>query len=226
MHSELTALATVIIIDLVLAGDNAVVVGMAAAGLPIELRKKAIIFGIAAAAGLRIVFAIFTAELLNVIGLVLAGGLLLLWVSWKLWRELRSGSFAKAALGTDALDVELDAKLYGKPVAGSPGVKGAGGGQCKTLKQALIQIVVADLSMSLDNVLAVAGTARHHLWVLVVGLTLSVALMGLAATLIARLLHRHRWIAYLGLILIAWVAVAMIWDGAREVMNAVDTGLI
>ncbi|MCB1494517.1 MAG: YjbE family putative metal transport protein [Bauldia sp.] len=224
MHSELTALATVIIIDLVLAGDNAVVVGMAAAGLPIELRKKAIVFGIVAAAGLRIVFAVFTAELLNVIGLVLAGGLLLLWVSWKLWRELRSGGFARAALATDALDAELDGKLYGRPVTGASGAGAKP--QCKTLKQALTQIVVADVSMSLDNVLAVAGTARHHLWVLVVGLALSVALMGLAATLIARLLNRHRWIAYLGLILIAWVAVAMIWDGAREVMHAVDSGLI
>ena len=96
----------------------------------------------------------------------------------------------------------------------------------KSFRQALSQIVIADVSMSLDNVLAVAGTARHHLWVLVVGLALSVALMGLAATLIARLLNRHRWIAYLGLILIAWVAVAMIWDGAREVMHAVDSGLI
>lgn len=224
MHSELTALATVILIDLVLAGDNAVVVGMAAAGLPPDLRKKAIFYGIAAAALLRIVFAIFTAELLSIIGLLLAGGLLLLWVSWKMWRELRAGSFANEAIGTDALDGELDAKLDGEPVAGAPGAAGAPEG--KTLKQALIQIIVADVSMSLDNVLAVAGTARDHFWVLVVGLALSVALMGIAATFVARLLHRHRWIAYLGLILIAWVAAMMIWDGVHEVMEAVDPDLL
>ena len=217
MHSELTALATVIIIDLVLAGDNAVVVGMAAAGLPSDVRKKAIIFGIGAAALLRIIFAVFTAELLNVIGLVLAGGLLLLWVCWKLWRELRSGRHSVAALDNDADD--------GNPY-GIPGGGGMGTGPRKTLGQALTQIVVADVSMSLDNVLAVAGTARHHLWVLAVGLALSVALMGIAATLIARLLHRFRWISYLGLILIAWVALAMIWDGARAVINAVGPTLI
>ncbi len=216
MHSELTALATVIIIDLVLAGDNAVVVGMAAAGLPSDVRKKAIIFGIGAAALLRIIFAIFTAELLNVIGLVLAGGLLLLWVCWKLWRELRSGGSNAATLDNDA-----DISPYGTPGSG-----GMGTGPRKTLGQALTQIVVADVSMSLDNVLAVAGTARHHLWVLAVGLALSVALMGVAATLIARLLHRFRWISYLGLILIAWVALAMIWDGARTVINAVNPTLI
>lgn len=226
MQSELTALVTVIVIDLVLAGDNAVVVGMAAAGLPIDLRRKAIIFGIAAAAGLRIVFALFTVQLLGIIGLVLAGGLLLLWVSWKLWRELRSGAEAAAALGTDALDVELDRRLYGQAVEGSPGTAALAGGQTKTMRQALIQIVIADVSMSLDNVLAVAGTARHHLWVLIVGLALSVALMGIAATFIARLLHRYRWIAYVGLVLIAWVALAMIWEGANEVIEAVDPDLI
>ncbi len=226
MHSELTALVTVIVIDLVLAGDNAVVVGMAAAGLPIALRKKAIIFGIAAAAVLRIIFAVFTAELLNVIGLVLAGGLLLLWVAWKLWRELRSGGFSAAALGADPLDGEVESKLHARPVAGSPGLKAVGAMPGKTLRQALVQIVVADVSMSLDNVLAVAGTARHHLWVLIIGLALSVALMGVAATLIARLLNCHRWISYLGLILIAWVAFAMIWEGGRAVIDVVGADLI
>lgn len=207
MHSELTALATVILIDLVLAGDNAVVVGMAAAGLPQDLRKKAILYGIAAAALLRVVFAIFTVQLLSIIGLVLAGGLLLLWVSWKLWRELRAG-----VNHADVLNVD----------AGHGGAAVSNGEPRKTFGQALTQIVVADVSMSLDNVLAVAGTARDHLWVLVVGLALSVALMGVAATFIARLLTRHRWIAYLGLILIAWVALAMIWEGAHEVMRAVE----
>lgn len=224
LTSELTALFTVIVIDLVLAGDNAVVVGMAAAGLPADLRRKAIIIGIAAAAGLRIVFAIFTTQLLGVIGLMLAGGLLLLWVTWKLWREIRSGGHHAEAVGTDALDVELDGKLYGEKVPGAPG-KGVGAAP-KTFRQALTQIVVADVSMSLDNVLAVAGTARHHLWVLIVGLALSVALMGLAATLIAGILKRYPWISYLGLALIAWVAVMMIWEGGREVIHAVEAGVI
>ncbi len=220
MHAELTALLTVIVIDLVLAGDNAVVVGMAAAGLPEAMRRKAIVIGIAAAAGLRIVFAVFTTQLLGIIGLVLAGGLLLLWVTWKLWREIRSGGHREEAVGTDALDVELDGRLYGAAIPDAPG--GDAAGSSKTFRQALIQIVVADVSMSLDNVLAVAGTARNHLWVLVVGLTLSVALMGVAATLIARVLKRHPWISYFGLVLIAWVAFVMIWDGVHEVIEAAD----
>ena len=220
MHAELTALLTVIVIDLVLAGDNAVVVGMAAAGLPEAMRRKAIVIGIAAAAGLRIVFAVFTTQLLGIIGLVLAGGLLLLWVTWKLWREIRSGGHREEAVGTDALDGELDGRLYGAAIPDAPG--GDAAGSSKTFRQALIQIVVADVSMSLDNVLAVAGTARNHLWVLVVGLTLSVALMGVAATLIARVLKRHPWISYFGLVLIAWVAFVMIWDGVHEVIEAAD----
>ena len=216
--AELTALATVIMIDLVLAGDNAVVVGMAAAGLPADLRRKAIIVGIAAAAGLRIVFAFFATQLLDVIGLLLVGGLLLLWVSWKLWREIRSGAHTAEAVGTDALDVELDAKLYGQEIPGAAAAKP----QAKTFRQALTQIVIADVSMSLDNVLAVAGTARDHLWVLIVGLALSVALMGLAATFIARILKRYPWISYIGLLLIAYVALKMIWDGANEVLHVMQ----
>jgi YjbE family integral membrane protein len=218
IESELTALFTVIVIDLVLAGDNAVIVGMAAAGLPDDLRRKAIIFGIAAAAGLRIVFALFTTQLLGIIGLMLAGGILLLWVAWKLYRETRKGAHHAYATGTDALDGRMDQKLDGMPVADAAGAPA----QPKTFRQALTQIVVADVSMSLDNVLAVAGTARHHLWVLVVGLILSVALMGLAATFVARLLHRFPWISYLGLLLIAWVALAMIWEGGQEVFHAAD----
>lgn len=216
--SELTALATVIMIDLVLAGDNAVVVGMAAAGLPADLRRKAIILGIAAAAGLRIVFAFFATQLLDVIGLLLVGGLLLLWVSWKLWREIRSGAHTAEAVGTDALDVELDAKLYGQDIPGATGAKP----QAKTFRQALTQIIVADVSMSLDNVLAVAGTARDHVWVLIIGLALSVALMGLAATFIAKILKRYPWISYIGLILIAYVALKMIWDGGWEVYHVMQ----
>jgi len=209
MHSELTALATVIIIDLVLAGDNAVVVGMAAAGLPNEVRKKAIIFGIAAAAGLRIVFAIFTAELLNVIGLVLAGGLLLLWVCWKLWRELRSGSPNVAALDDDA----ADANPYGRPGGG-----GMGTGPRKTMGQALTQIVVADVSMSLDNVLAVAGAAKGSTLVLVIGLTIAIVLMAVASHFIAGLLVKYPWITWIGLLIILWVALSMIYQGSHEVL--------
>jgi YjbE family integral membrane protein len=197
--SELNALVAVLVIDLVLAGDNAVVVGMAAAGLPGHLRRKAIVFGIAAAALLRIVLALFATQILDVVGLVLVGGLLLLWVCWKLWRELhvfhRAATAAAVRSGTAAPESARRA---------AP----------KTFRQAIVQIVVADVSMSLDNVLAVAGTARHHLWVLVIGLSVSVALMGLAATLIAGVLRRYPWISYLGLALIAWVALAMIWEGA------------
>jgi YjbE family integral membrane protein len=183
IESELAALATVIVIDLVLAGDNAIVVGMAAAGLPPELRRKAIVIGIAAAALLRIVFAIFTAQLLNVIGLILAGGLLLLWVSWKLWRELYAQGKGHP-----------DPSLLDAP-ANEPGQTGASSqtGNKKTLKQALIQIVVADVSMSLDNVLAV--------------------------TLVARILKRYPWISYVGLVLIAWVAISMIWEGGWQVFH-------
>ncbi len=201
-YSEITALVSVIVIDLVLAGDNAVVVGMAAAGLRPAVRHKAIIYGIAAAAALRIVFAIFTSELLEVLGLTLAGGLLLLWVAWKLWREIRAGYH------TDPADAASAAAGTAKAVPD------------KTFGQALLQIVVADVSMSLDNVLAVAGTARHHIWVLVVGLTLSVALMGVAATLVANILRKYPWISYLGLILIAVVALHMVWDGGHQVANA------
>ncbi|HWJ74614.1 MAG TPA: TerC family protein [Kaistia sp.] len=202
--AELVALATVVLIDLVLAGDNAIVVGMAAAGLPKDLRRKAIVIGIGAAAVLRIMFALFATKLLGVIGLTLAGGILLLWVCWKLWREIRSGHGAEEAEGHAALEDQ--------PAA-------TGG---KTLGQALSQIVIADVSMSLDNVLAVAGTARDHTWVLVVGLVLSVALMGVAANFVARVLKRAPWIAYVGLLVIAWVAFRMIWDGGLEMFHFAD----
>ncbi len=192
----LTALVQVIIIDLVLAGDNAVVIGLAAAGLPKEQRGKAILIGIIAATVLRIVFAGLTTQLLQIVGLLLAGGLLLLWVCWKMWRELRENHHdEKAAIdGTDE--------------SGAPR---------KTLAQATWQIIIADVSMSLDNVLAVAGAAREHPTVLVIGLALSIALMGVAASFIAKLLHNHRWIAYVGLAVILYVAGDMIYRGAQEV---------
>jgi len=201
--AELTALVQVVIIDVALAGDNAIVVGMAAAGLAAEERRRAILWGIIAATGLRIVFALFTTQLLQIVGLLFAGGILLLWVCWKLWREIRADHAAEAAALAKDSDTEPDAL----PPA-------------KTFRQAVTQIVLADVSMSLDNVLAVAGTARDHLEVLIVGLALSVALMGLAANFVARLLHRHRWIAYVGLLIILYVAVVMMWDGGHEIWDA------
>ena len=198
LYSELTAFFTVVFIDLVLAGDNAVVVGMAAAGLEDpHLRRKAIVLGIGAAAVLRILFAVFATQLLSIIGLTLAGGIILLWVVWKLARE-----------------------IWGHRQADEQEAGGRAKAQPKDLRHAFLQIVAADISMSLDNVLAVAGAARQHLMVLIFGLALSVALMGVAATLIARLLHRFFWIAYLGLALIAWVAISMIWEGGWEVAGA------
>ena len=195
-QAAITAFFQVIMIDLVLAGDNAVVIGLAAAGLPKERRARAILVGIVAATVLRILFASIAIKLLAIVGLLLAGGVLLLWVCWKMWRELR---------GPNQHDTEA----------------ALGGGNAhiprKTFAQAAWQIVVADISMSLDNVLAVAGAARDHPVALVFGLGLSIVLMGVAASLVARLLNRHRWIAYVGLAIILYVACDMIWRGAHEV---------
>jgi YjbE family integral membrane protein len=216
--AELWALASVIMIDVVLAGDNAVVVGVAAAGLPREQRARVIAIGIAAATVLRILFASVTTQLLQIIGLLLAGGLLLLWVSWKLWRELEAQRRAdKEAAEAEAL---ADPHRMGQAVAAAAAA--ANGAPVKTFGQAVTQIVVADVSMSLDNVLAVAGAAMEHPWVLILGLALSVALMGMAAAIIAALLARHRWIAYIGLLIILYVALRMIWDGADDVLNYVQ----
>jgi YjbE family integral membrane protein len=199
--ASLIALGQVIMIDLVLAGDNAIVIGLAAAGLPKEQRTRAILIGIGAATVMRIIFAALTTQLLAIVGLLLAGGILLLWVCWKMWRELRIGHAEEAA---------AHHALVGGDVNGN-------GSSRKTFAQAAWQILVADISMSLDNVLAVAGAARDHLWVLIFGLAVSIALMGIAASFIARLLQRYRWIAYLGLIAILYVACDMIWRGANEV---------
>ena len=189
---ELTAFGQVLLIDITLAGDNAVVVGLAVSGLPPHQKRPAILVGIAAAAVLRIALGAVTLQLLEIVGLLLAGGILLLWVCWKMFRELRRprGQHAMAE----------------KP---------------KTLRAAMMQIIVADLSMSLDNVLAVAGAAEGHLWVLIAGLALSVVLMGLAASLVARLLERYRWVAWVGLLIVFYVALKLIWDGGHEVFEAV-----
>ena len=185
----LVALLQVLMIDVVLAGDNAVVIGLAAARVPPQLRKKVIFWGLAAAVGLRIVLAVIAVKLLAIIGLTLAGGILLLWVCWRMWRDI-------------AGDKHHDAP---KLAAGA------------SAKRAILQILVADISMSLDNVLAVAGAAREHLDVLVIGLLMSVGLMGAAASYIAKLLERYRWIAYVGLAIVVYVALSMIWHGWEEV---------
>ena len=197
--TELNAFFQVILVDLIFAGDNAIVVGLAAAGLAPEQRRRAIFWGIAAAAVLRILFAILTVQLLSILGLLVIGGCLLLWVCWKLWRELRE---------------------HQSSLSPSEGLSSSSRPPSKSMRQALTQIVIADITMSLDNVLAVAGVAREHIGVLVFGLALSVAFMGLAATFIARLLERHRWVGYAGLLLILYVAVVMIYDGAVEIYQA------
>jgi YjbE family integral membrane protein len=202
--TELSALISVIIIDIVLAGDNAIVVGMAAAGLPPQQRRRVIFVGIAAATVLRILFASVTMHLLEIIGLMLAGGILLLWVSWKMYRDIRAGHMAAEPVMAHAAPAGSDLPLPAR----------------KTMGQAMMQIVVADVSMSLDNVLAVAGVAHQSAaWILVVGLALSVALMGVASTFVARLLNRYTWISWLGLGIITFVALRMIWDGAEQILH-------
>ncbi|WP_298671131.1 TerC family protein [uncultured Sphingomonas sp.] len=190
--AALAAFGQVLMIDLVLAGDNAIVVGALAAGLPADQRKKVILIGIVAALVLRIIFALMVTWLMGIVGLIFAGGLLLLWVSWKFWREIRSGGH-----GADLADDSQQSGL-------SPARSFAG---------AAWAVAVADVSMSLDNVLAVAGAAREHPGILVVGLILSVALMGLAANWIARIIDRYRWIAYVGLAVILFVALKMMYEG-------------
>jgi len=188
--AELTALAQVVFIDVALAGDNAVVVGLAVNGLPPKQKSRAIALGIGGATVIRIAFAAVALQLLAIIGLLLAGGILLLWVCWRMFRELRQGREAHA---TDKPPVE------------------------KTMREAMFQIILADVSMSLDNVLAVAGAAHEHPWVLVVGLVLSVILMGLGSALIARLLETRPWIAWAGFVVVLYVAIRMIWDGSHQV---------
>ena len=201
----MAALAQVIMIDLVLAGDNAVVIGLAAAGLPKEQRGKAILIGIIAATVLRILFALVATQLLAIIGLLFVGGVLLLWVCWKMWRELRTPHQMDEEAIT-GVDLDGDGKIAGHAAA-----------KKKSLRAAVVQIIVADVSMSLDNVLAVAGAAREHPIILIFGLGLSIALMGLAASFIAKLLQKHRWIAYVGLAIILYVAFDMIYRGVLEI---------
>jgi YjbE family integral membrane protein len=204
LDGPFAAFLSVLMIDLVLAGDNAVAVGLAAGGLPPKDRKKVILYGLGAAVVLRISFALITTWLLGVIGLLLAGGVLLLWVCWKMWRELRE------QITHDQEDAR--AIMDGNPST-EPRVKPA-----KSFKQAFLQVLIADVSMSLDNVLAVAGAAREHPAILVFGLLLSIILMGVAASAIANLLHKFRWIGFIGLAIVLYVAAHMIWEGHRSVV--------
>src|SRR5262245_18108419 len=201
LHPELIALLQIIVIDVVLAGDNAIVVGMAASRVAPELRAKVIFWGIAGAVLLRIGFAAITVQLLAIVGLTLAGGILLLWVCWKMYRELRHVPHAASA---------------GAAVSGSDA---QAGGQLG-FWGAIAQIVVADVSMSLDNVLAVAGAARGHTGVLIIGLAIAVVLMAVAASFIAKLLARYPWITWVGLAIVFYVAVEMMWRGSLEVACA------
>jgi YjbE family integral membrane protein len=191
LSQDLTALVQVLMIDIALAGDNAVVVGLAVAGLPEHQKRRAIIAGIAGATIIRIIFGALTLQLLEIVGLMLAGGILLLWVCWKMFRELRRPHDADAA----------------------------GSQKPKTLMAAMVQIALADISMSLDNVLAVAGAANGSIWVLATGLVISIILMGVAANFIAGLLEKHRWIAWVGLAIVLYVALKMIWEGTHEVIH-------
>jgi YjbE family integral membrane protein len=191
--------AQIVLIDLTLSGDNAIIIGLAAAGLPPDQRRRAIAIGIIAATLLRVAFASVTYVLLEIVGLTLAGGILLLWVTHKMWRETRSGATSPHETGAEAGDVAVPPK---------------------TLTSAIVSILVADVTMSLDNVLAVAGAAHGYPGMLIFGLALSIALMAVAANLVASLLERHRWLAYLGVAVVAYVALDMIWRGMTEVMNA------
>jgi YjbE family integral membrane protein len=206
--SAVTAFLQVIMIDLVLAGDNAIVIGLAAAGLPKDLRRRAILIGIMAATIMRIGFALVTTQLLAITGLLLAGGLLLLWVCWKMYEELRYSDAEDHAAAEALADADLNAD----------GTVGNGAPR-KTLRQAVTQIVIADVSMSLDNVLAVAGAAKDHFEALIFGLALSVVMMGVAASFIAQLLQRYRWIAWIGLLVILYVALKMVYEGTDQLMG-------
>ncbi|MFA4949534.1 TerC family protein [Brevundimonas sp.] len=212
----LAALGQVLMIDLVLAGDNAVAVGLAAAALPAEQRRKAILIGLAAAVVMRIGFALITVQLLAIVGLLLAGGVLLMWVCWKMWRELREQATHDQAEAEAELELAMQIEHGKGPSPEELGIKR------KSFGAALLQIMIADVTMSLDNVLAVAGAAHDHPWIMVFGLVLSIALMGVAATFIAKLLTKHRWIGYVGLVIVLYVALHMIWDGARSVIVRTD----
>jgi YjbE family integral membrane protein len=204
LSTQLMALLQIIVIDVVLAGDNAIVVGLAASRVHPDIRAKVIFWGIAAAVVLRIFFAAITTQLLAIVGLTFAGGILLLWVCWKMYREIRAG----------AIEHESESKPHAGGAAVAPE-----SARPMSFWSAVLQILIADVSMSLDNVLAVAGAAKGHLWVLVVGLLLSIILMAIAATFIAKLLAKYHWITWIGLTVILYVSVDMIWRGSMELQQ-------
>jgi YjbE family integral membrane protein len=199
LYQQLIALAQIVMIDLVLAGDNAIVVGMAASRVAPEMRTRVIFWGVAGAVALRVVFAAMAMQLLAIVGLMLAGGILLLWVCWKMYRELAESRAHELAL------------------AGGPAGSVEEPREPMSFGSALVAIIVADVSMSLDNVLAVAGAAKGDFWILVVGLTIAIAFMALASNYIAKLLARHHWIAWIGLLIVLYVAVEMVWTGSHQI---------
>jgi YjbE family integral membrane protein len=203
--SELSAILQVIFINVVLSGDNAIVVAMAAAGAPAAIRHKVILYGIGGAVALRILLSLLAVKFLGVVGLLFAGGVLLLWVCWKLFREIQAGASEHAGAEPLAEMGEVETVVE----------------STKTIGEAMWQILVADVSMSLDNVLAVAGAAREHPYIMAAGLALSIVLMGAAATIIARLLDRYRWLAWIGLLVIVYVAIQMLWEGALQIEEAI-----
>jgi YjbE family integral membrane protein len=210
-HGGFFALLQVVLIDIVLAGDNAIVIGMAAARVPKVVRRKVIFWGLVAAVVLRVCLAAVTVELLQLIGLMFAGGILLLWVCWKLYRDIRDSAEEKK----DLEDLEgIAAEKMGGPYS----IEATDA----MVRRAIVQIAAADLSMSLDNVLAVAGAARNHVAVLAVGLMLSIGLMGVAASMIARVLHKYPWISYAGLFIVLYVAITMIWRGSMMIMTVTN----
>jgi YjbE family integral membrane protein len=202
----LAALIQVILIDLTMAGDNAIVIGIAAARIPEPYRRKVIFGGLMAAVAMRIVLAMLTATILEHIGLMFAGGILLLWVTWRLYRDILHSH--EEGIGVRAIADEASQET---PSSAAPPYN---------VRRAVVHIAVADLSMSLDNVLAVAGAALNHVWVLALGLMLSIGLMGFAASLVARLLQRHPSIRYAGVLIVLYVAVRMIWIGGTEILHA------
>jgi YjbE family integral membrane protein len=207
-HGDAFALIQVVLIDMVLAGDNAIVIGMAAARVPQGIRRKVIFWGLVAAVVLRVALASVTVWLLDIIGLMFAGGVLLLWVCWKLYRDIRD-------LGEEKSSVEA---LHSQPTKlGGPYSSEA---SAMMVRRAVVQIAAADLSMSLDNVLAVAGAAQKHLDILAIGLILSIGLMGVAASVIAKVLHRWQWISYAGLFIVLYVAIRMVVEGGMAILHA------
>ncbi|MBL8536130.1 MAG: YjbE family putative metal transport protein [Hyphomonadaceae bacterium] len=209
--ADLAALLQVVLIDLALAGDNAVAVGLAAAALPEAQQRRAIMWGVVLALVLRILFAGVTIQLLQIPGLLLVGGLLLFWVAWRMWEDLRAHRPV----------------MVGEPIAGEHAAEAlvTGGKAPKTFMSALMTIILADVSMSLDNVLAVAAVSKHNTYIMAFGLVLSVLMMGLAAAVIARIIEKHRWIAVLGIVIIIFAGVRMIWEDGHNLVPAFIPGI-